>query len=223
MFTSVLLLLLLFLNLISEGRNHVGQPCNKIFRICLASNSYCDEENICRCKPDFPVNISVHSCKKGKQYSEKCDYSEECSYYDRNSYCSQLPYRSTCECHAGFIYNEGDKACEKIGGEPPKPTNRVFPTVIGVTFAFASIFCFCLVIWQVCKRQNLYPGIFGRSNVTSRSQYLPTSRDSQRPLPSAPHLDEALPNYDTVLKNSEDHDPPPSYDEVISQEQTTKT
>lgn len=36
--------------------------------------------------------------------------------------------------------------------------------------------------------------------MTSRSQYLPTSRDSQRPLPSAPHIDEALPNYDTALK-----------------------
>ncbi|CAL1285192.1 unnamed protein product [Larinioides sclopetarius] len=225
MVTSVLLILLLLFNLISEGQNHVGQPCNKIFRICLSSNSYCDKENICRCKPEYPVNISLHSCKKGKQYSEKCEYSEECYYYDPNSYCSQLPYRSTCECHTGFIFNEVTRICESIGKEPPKTSNIVFPTAIGGTLAFASIIFFCLVAWQVCKRQNVYSRVFSRRSASIRSRYHSAYSEGSGPVPSAPTADETLPTYDTALslKISEDCEPPPSYEEVIGQADEAQT
>ncbi|GIX83046.1 uncharacterized protein CEXT_640101 [Caerostris extrusa] len=224
MVTSVLLILLLLLNLISEGWNHVGQPCNKIFRLCLTSNSYCDKENICRCKPDYPVNVSLHSCRKGKLYSEKCDYTEECSYYDPNSYCSQLPYRSICECHTGFIFNEVTKICESVGKDTPKSSNLVFPTAIGGSLALASILFFCLVAWQVCKRQNARSRNF-RRDTSSRSRYQSAYLESQGAVPSAPTADETLPTYDTALslKISEDCEPPPSYDEVIGQAQLSKT
>lgn len=55
----------------------------------------------------------MHFCFLGKHYNEKCDYTEECSFFDPNSYCSQLPYRSTCECHTGFQYDEIKKVCDK--------------------------------------------------------------------------------------------------------------
>ncbi|KFM81697.1 hypothetical protein X975_10366, partial [Stegodyphus mimosarum] len=55
MFVRLLLLIVLFFNSLPKGLSHVGQPCNAIFRICLASHSYCDDDNICRCKPDYPV------------------------------------------------------------------------------------------------------------------------------------------------------------------------
>ncbi|PRD34916.1 UNVERIFIED_CONTAM: hypothetical protein NCL1_13129 [Trichonephila clavipes] len=162
---------------------------------------------------------------KGKQYSEKCEYSEECNYYDPNSYCSQLPYRSTCECHTGFIFNEVTKICESVGKDTPKSSNLMFPTAIGGCLAFASIIFFCLVAWQVCKRQNMYSRIFSRRNVSARSHYHSTCMESQGPIPSAPIADESLPTYDTALslKISEDCEPPPSYDEVIGQTSLSKT
>lgn len=207
---------LIIASLFIGGLNHVGQPCNRLIRLCLALNSYCDENNICRCKPDYPVNISLHSCRQGRSYSEKCDYTEECFYYDPNSYCSQLPYRSTCECHSGFLYNDLKKICVKIGGDNPKPANLVFPTAIGLSLAFASIICCCLVLWHVCKRRSL--AVFSRNRMTSHSHYLSARRGSQRSVcvPSAPALDEALPTYDTALslKVTDDCEPPPSYEDI---------
>ncbi|KAG8188976.1 hypothetical protein JTE90_010065 [Oedothorax gibbosus] len=196
----------------------------KIFNF-LSSHSYCDKENICRCKPDYPVNISLHSCKKGKYYSEKCEYSEECLHFDPNSYCTQLPYRSTCECHNGFVFNEVSKLCEKFDKGSSKPSNHVFPTAIGGSIAFASIIFFVLITWQVCKRQNIYDRVFARRNIPERSHYLPTSQESQRTLPTAPIMDETLPTYDTALsqKISEDCEPPPSYEEVIAHVPVSKT
>ncbi|XP_054721427.1 uncharacterized protein LOC129231204 [Uloborus diversus] len=224
MFASVLFIVVLLLSFIAQGHSHVGQPCNSVFRICLASHSYCDENNICRCEPEYPVNISLHSCKKGKQYSERCDYSEECSYYDPNSYCTQLPYRSICECHSGYAYNAFKKICDKVGGDTPKPTTLLFPTAIGLCLGFSGVLCCCMVAWQVCKRRD-FRNNFDRHHSAIHTHYQ-DSGENLRQIPSAPPpADETLPNYDTVLtlKVSEDNDPPPSYEEVIGQEQTLKT
>lgn len=231
MIDRILLIFLFLASLIIGGRNQVGQPCKKllqgVIKICLARHSYCDENDICRCEPGYPVNISFSSCRKGRKYAEKCEFTEECYYYDPNSYCSQLPYRSTCECHNGFLYNESKKICIKVGGETPKPTNLVFPTAIGLSLAFASIICCCLVLWHVCKRQNIANAVFSRERMPSHTHFLSTHRDSHRSIcvPSAPPADEALPTYDTALsqKITEDCGPPPSYEDVICHESTSKT
>ena len=35
---------------------HIGEPCNSLFKICLppSPHIYCDDNNICRCKNDYP-------------------------------------------------------------------------------------------------------------------------------------------------------------------------
>lgn len=213
-FSFIVLCWTLFFCLITEGMTHVGQPCNVIIKICLASNSYCDERGICRCKPDYPVTVGPHTCKRGARFGEVCGYTEECTYYDNNTYCNQLPYRKTCECYDGYRYNEERKVCKKLTEDYARNTNSILPTAIGLSLAFASVLCCILVLWHICRKQSSPSHWNFYSNNTATTPTAPNATENVEPFLRG---DETLPNYDTALslKGSEDCEPPPSYEEVI--------
>lgn len=54
-------------------RGHIGEPCNSLLKMCLppSPNIYCDQSNICRCKPDYPVEIQPHTCKAAKRIGQR--------------------------------------------------------------------------------------------------------------------------------------------------------
>lgn len=109
----VSVLITFFFNIYSIGECHIGEPCNPLIRLCFpASNEvYCDENRICRCRPEYPVQVGIHSCAKSKKHDEYCSYNEQCDYHDNNSFCTQNTYSSYCECLDGFVYDRVIERC----------------------------------------------------------------------------------------------------------------
>jgi len=93
---------------------HIGEPCNSLIGVCLpySDHVYCDNEKKCRCKPEYPVVIMPHTCKKPKSVGQRCSHPNECSFLDPNAYCTQTPYSSECRCHEGYKYSSDSKKCE---------------------------------------------------------------------------------------------------------------
>lgn len=209
----------------SDVSAHIGEPCRLlVLGFCFSSNSYCDQAGICRCKPEFPVNVSPHNCRKARQYGEKCSYSEECTYYDPNSYCTQLPYRSTCECHDEFRYDRAQKMCARISDQSDGP-NMLLPTAVGVSLAMSTILCCCLAAWHVCRKRS--NGLWTQSCsrfVRSRANSIPnTQSGSGDDCPGVLlQAQDPLPTYEVAVSlQSQDDDQnsadelPPSYDDVM--------
>ncbi|CAG2123109.1 unnamed protein product, partial [Medioppia subpectinata] len=72
---------------------HIGQSCNLI-GLCLpiSAHIFCDKENICRCKKEYPIEVGPHTCLAPKRVGDRCSHPEECLYYDKSSHCNQSPY-----------------------------------------------------------------------------------------------------------------------------------
>ena len=92
---------------------HIGQPCNSILRVCIpiSSHVYCDANNTCRCKKEYPIVVGPHTCLSPKRVFERCSHPEECHYNDKNSHCNQSPYSSKCECNSGFVFDKSQRIC----------------------------------------------------------------------------------------------------------------
>lgn len=81
---------------------HIGQPCLPL-GICWPLNIhiYCDENRTCRCRPETPVVVGPHACKRNKSHGDKCSSDQECLYSDNNSFCDN----SHCNCVSNYTYD----------------------------------------------------------------------------------------------------------------------
>ncbi|XP_053208547.1 uncharacterized protein LOC128392538 [Panonychus citri] len=81
---------------------HVGQPCN-IFGICWppSIHIYCDDNHVCRCRPETPVIVGPHQCKRNKSHGDKCSTDQECIYSDNYSFCDS----NLCNCVTNYTYD----------------------------------------------------------------------------------------------------------------------
>ncbi len=139
---------------------------------------YCDSQNICRCKKEYPVVVGIHSCRQPKKIFERCSHPEECHYSDPNAYCTQTPYSSQCECLEGFVYDKFlDKCvdglyyrsiCSHINHiiwylyplepKPKKSSNSalMIPAAAGFLMACFSLLCCCALIWHnICRKHDI--------------------------------------------------------------------
>ncbi|XP_022249704.1 uncharacterized protein LOC106466033 isoform X3 [Limulus polyphemus] len=65
-------IIVIFLGLccqIKVGVSHIGEKCF-LSAFCRASNSYCDKEGICRCNPDYPIEVDRHKCKQVPEHGD---------------------------------------------------------------------------------------------------------------------------------------------------------
>lgn len=148
------------------AKSHIGQPCNTLLRMCLpwTGHMICDEENICRCRPDYPVQVGDHSCRRARHINEKCASHEECRYYDSNSHCTQNPISSICECSIGFEFDESKRKCVPEGKFARKPgtgpstaaTSLLIPSAAGFIMACISLLCCCILVWNnLCRSAHI--------------------------------------------------------------------
>lgn len=215
-FQTLLFSLLVFAVFVQEGVSHIGQKCDSIFSFCRAKNSYCDDLNICRCLPEYPVNVTLHDCRKPRKYGTRCEYPEECSYHDNHSYCTQLPYRSICECLHDYIYSKEKEKCIKIQSTTGERQSLILPTILGISLAAACVMCCCLALWHFCQsRQPGEENRFLRRLSRNRQNNLNENRD----VPS--HYGDTLPPYEMIIRENELQaavdELPPSYDDVVKQ------
>jgi len=198
---------------------HIGEPCNSLLKMCLplSTHMYCDANNICQCKSEFPVQVGAHSCRSARKVHERCSHPEECVYNDRNSYCTQTPYSSQCECHEGFVFDKTVNLCVEQKGGKPSSTVLIIPTAAGFLMACFSLLCCCVLIWHnVCRNTDTRPTT--QSHVSERARRNRTNDGFNRNMNNNnndgidSHLS-PLPPYESVLiLHSE---PPPSYEDAI--------
>ncbi len=221
---------------------HIGEPCNAL-KICWPVNThmYCDSQNICRCKKEYPVVVGLHSCLQSRKVSERCSHPEECHYSDPNSYCTQTPYSSQCQCLEGFVYDRYEEKCVKglycrsicldinhiiwylcgLESRTKKPSNTalMIPTAAGFLMACFSLLCCCALIWHnICRKQDI-PNrnalqLSSQTNRRSRNQTETNSRLNNRNISNIEsQATTHLPPYESVLILHDE--PPPSYDDAI--------
>ncbi|RWS31567.1 uncharacterized protein B4U80_13592 [Leptotrombidium deliense] len=192
---------------------HIGQSCNALLRICLPPSNqvYCDKDNVCRCKPEYPVQVTVHNCAKPRNYGDKCKYQEECAATDLNLHCTQSPYLSQCECKPGYIYNYNNKLCVKDDSSLSTIQNSLLlPSAAGLLILFLSVLCCCLLLWHtVCRKRQPRNSFDAGLRMRNRPVHSVESQSENRN--SSDTTNANLPSYDSVLYD----ETPPSYDEVI--------
>lgn len=213
---SLILFYLICILCLSEGLSHVGEKC-LLYIFCKASNSYCDSSGICRCKAEYPVNVTPHDCRRGRRYGHKCQFSEECTYFDPNAYCTQMPYRSVCDCHPDLVYSEEKKLCVEVIPWKNNTQGVLLPSILGISLGIASLLCCCLAGWHCCQKHRFggESSVFRHLTIRSRSNGNEGSRRSAQ----AP-LSDALPPYEMIIRENDSHyvdELPPTYEEVIKQ------
>jgi len=97
---------LIFFNIFSvivHVHSHIGEKCN-FGAVCWPLNArvYCDKQHICRCRPEFPIQVGDHECEKGRYYGELCRFDKECTFLDNNTRC----YLQKCECIDDYVLLE---------------------------------------------------------------------------------------------------------------------
>lgn len=147
-------LLTLFL-LLGHSSSHIGKKCN-FARICFVRHASCDNDNICRCNPDYPIQISDNKCAKDRRHLEYCTDTKECAMHDKNMYCSLTSSQSRCECHDGFIFDADRQECEPIE-ENRTSHDILLPMAVGVSVALSSMLCCFLALWRLCNRGSPRP------------------------------------------------------------------
>ncbi|XP_054161769.1 uncharacterized protein LOC128959780 [Oppia nitens] len=216
---------------------HIGQQCS-LLRMCLpiSSHVYCDESNICRCKKEYPISVGPHSCLAPKQVGERCSHPEECTHNDKNSHCNQSPYTSRCECNPGFNFDRNHRVCVLTETKNTrKGSNPVLmiPTAAGLLMACFSLLCCCALIWHnLCRKQDVLVRNGHNSSNSGRSRRSASNTDSRRGTTAHNRRHQSndnnqttghLPPYESILIDSMNNDPPPSYEDVIKESQTQIT
>lgn len=215
---------LLFLLKIMKVNGHIGEPCNKLLNICLpvslTSHVYCDSNNVCRCKKQYPVVVGPHTCLQPKKVSERCSHPEECLHSDVNSYCTQTSYSSRCECKEGFAFDKDINQCV-AELKPRKPSNAalMIPTAAGFLMACFSLLCCCALIWHnICRKHDFtrtlpqFPNERTRRTRTQTNHELSLNRRNLTNIGlNESQVNSHLPPYESVLILQDE--PPPSYEE----------
>lgn len=210
------LCVLLFL-LFGSSCAQIGSRCTFI-SFCLARHATCDSNNICRCKPDYPVQISERRCAKARRHLEPCTDNKECTKMDKNMYCSRTSSQSRCECHDDYVYSEETRICEPLKLTPVSP-DILLPMAVGVSVALSSMLCCFLALWRLCKRANssgFMSSLQSGSSTNSRvaREHVPVrTQDSWS--------SDTLPSYEAAVSlkrpsSSSQEDPPPPYSEAVT-------
>ena len=200
---------------------------------------YCDENRICRCRPEYPVQVGIHSCAKSKKHDEYCSYNEQCNYHDNNSFCTQNTYSSYCECLDGFAYDKMielcipgqynliDKSCIYAffllyicTGKGEKHNHLpIIPTAAGFLVASFSLLCCCVLVWHnFCRVDDPPQRNHQRSHRSHHHHYGDNlNRVNRINNQISENSFIALPSYEFA---SNIHDePPPKYEDVIKEAQ----
>lgn len=230
---------------------HIGQPCNPFLRAtgrCYPWSGHivCAEDNICRCDPNYPVQIGDHLCKQGRRVGDRCSYLEECIHHDPNSYCTQEPFSSQCECLTGFEWSELKGKCvpETSGTRKRAPTmSLLIPSAAGLMMACFSLLCCCLLLWHNLCRNARAEGrdALREFHVISGGPLQQgggrSGRNGGRCARLSLHGDRILsghngnmtlpPQYEAVVGLTEGlssgNEPPPSYEDAVKQPPTSDT
>lgn len=202
------------------ANGHVGEPC-KIFGICWPPNIhiYCDENNICQCRPETPVKVGDHSCKRNKSFGDKCIKHDECLYSDDKSYCEN----GSCNCVGNYTYDTIEMKCVH-STEHHASLSSVLYMILSSTALwlilllitlFVTIPC-CLAFIYHCVCYDCTNDPIGTSSSicrdsSTRRRFNETGEESVR---------ESLRQEDLVSRQSSyelgSHDePPPPYEEAI--------
>ncbi|CAN8013995.1 unnamed protein product [Ixodes persulcatus] len=209
-------LLTLFL-LLGHSSSHIGKKCN-FARICFVRHASCDNDNICRCNPDYPIQISDNKCAKDRRHLEYCTDTKECAMHDKNMYCSLTSSQSRCECHDGFIFNADRQECEPIE-ENRTSHDILLPMAVGVSVALSSMLCCFLALWRLCNRASNGRGFLGGLRNRRSHSREPRERASA-PAHESSWSSDTLPSYDAAVslkrQSSSQEDPPPPYSEAIT-------
>ncbi|KAH7945230.1 hypothetical protein HPB49_008464 [Dermacentor silvarum] len=198
------------------GSAQIGSKC--VFLSCrFARHAACDANNVCRCKPDYPVQVSPLRCAKARRHLEVCTDNRECTEIDKNTYCSRTSSQSRCECHDDFVYNEETRSCELMKLPPVSP-DILLPMAVGVSVALSSMLCCFLALWRLCKRAN--SSGFLSSLQSSGSANLRAAREHAPVRTQDSWSSDTLPSYEAAVSlkrpSSSQEDPPPPYCEAVT-------
>jgi len=222
-YLTSLCLLLSFL--LTKVECHIGQPCN-VLGMCLpiSSHIYCDKDNICRCRKEYPIEVGPHSCLSPKRVADRCSHPEECLHNDKNSHCNQSPYSSRCECNAGFVYDKYKSICAPETKNVRKGSNPalMIPTAAGLLMACFSLLCCCALIWHnLCRRHDII-NRNAANGASSGARSRRTGGDARRGTgvnrrnqTNETQVSAHLPPYESILIDSMNNDPPPTYEDAI--------
>ncbi|XP_053209169.1 uncharacterized protein LOC128393072 [Panonychus citri] len=131
---------------------HVGQPCN-ILGICWPLNIhiYCDDNHICRCRPETPVIVGPHQCKRNKSHGDKCLTDQECIYSDNYSFCDS----NQCNCVTNYTYDPYMMKCLHISAQQLSSFNA-FYTMLSSAALWIIMLLIALFISIPCCLAFLY-------------------------------------------------------------------
>lgn len=207
--------LVLFL-IIGTCSLHIGKKCG-ILGYCRARHASCDKDYICRCSPQYPVQISDHECAKGRRYLEHCTHTEQCSWYDGHTYCSDTSSQSRCECDDESLFDEDRQFCKPID-ESRRPYDIRLPMAVGVSVALSSMLCCFLALWRLCNRASGNRSFL--SSFRSQRSNSRTPREHAAATTQESWSSDTLPSYDAAVslkkQSSSQEDPPPPYSEAIA-------
>ncbi|XP_015786546.1 uncharacterized protein LOC107363790 [Tetranychus urticae] len=144
------LIILMLIDLPASG--HIGQPCLPL-GICWPLNIhiYCDENRTCRCRPETPVVVGPHACKRNKSHGDKCSSDQECLYSDNNSFCDN----SFCNCVSNYTYDPFLIKCVHESVQQ-RSTFNIFYTMLSSAALWVILILITLVISIPCCLAFMY-------------------------------------------------------------------
>ncbi|XP_074599056.1 uncharacterized protein LOC141853569 [Brevipalpus obovatus] len=218
-------LILHLLNGTPVASGHIGQPC-AFFGICWPPNIhiYCDDNNICQCRPETPVPVGPHACKRVKNFGDRCSTNDECLYSDNKSYCDQnAPEMKTCNCIANYTYDHIEMKCVH-STEHQKSFSSMFYMILSSAALWMILLLIALFVSIPCCLAFIYH--FFCYDSSDPVAYRESSR--HRGENGEESVRESLRQEDLVSRQSSfeftAHDePPPPYEEAIKNCPTSAT
>lgn len=126
---------------------HIGQPC-ALFDLCWPPNIhiYCDVDKICRCRPETPVIVGPHQCKRNKSHGDKCSSDQECIYSDNYSFCES----NLCNCIANYTYDPYLMKCMHFSISQRSSFNVLYTMLSSAALWFILLFIGLLISIPCC-------------------------------------------------------------------------
>lgn len=161
---------------------------------------FCRDEQLALIPVGF--NNTEEKCLKPSKFMENCQFSEQCRYFDDNAQC--VLAMSRCTCKYGFKYKKA--RCIPIPIGPAKPVNpylnKNFYKAAMVALGCFLITIIGLFILFLCNRS-----------------FMRRSRDYQGPIDDRYASSNDIFNVTDGLAAMRNADKPPTYQEVIVQDQ----
>ncbi|XP_025017153.1 uncharacterized protein LOC107364806 isoform X1 [Tetranychus urticae] len=232
------IILTLLLTDVPSSLAHIGQPCN-LLGICWPPNLhiYCDDNKICQCRPETPVVVGPHQCKRNKSHGDKCSSDGECIFSDTNSICDS----NQCNCKSNFTYDPYIMKCIHASFQQRSSFGAFFTmlssaalwVVLILIALLISIPC-CLAFMYHCvcyDNANTESSLYQESSIRLRLSETGFSNSDTTNTSNGAITDGendariSLRNDDNSTRQSYElssfDEPPPSYDEACKRTQTS--